>query len=251
MSSLEAEEPARLEAGFESRRRWFDQIRPIILVVICLTFLAFVGVQTGKFFLEKARIDAVLTAALSGASYSVTGNRAPLTKEITAQVASPLPADKRVSQGVYTLREMLEVLPPTLAKADSGISRTSVEWGKFAMAAIENLADAGKITLDEANSLRDELLKPTIDVGVYASKAAVDRFISGKTSVESKVSEKADVSAPAVGNYVEININSAKERVAVTGPKSKPKPPARPSPCIATPVKDKGIVLPEASCKAS
>jgi hypothetical protein len=250
MSSLEAEERVWLETSIELRRRWFDQIRQIILIIICLTFLAFAGVQTGKFFLEKARIDAVRTAVLIGASYSGTEIRAPSAKEITAQVASPLLADKPVSQGVYTLREMLEVLPLTLAKADSGISRTSVEWGKFAIAAIENLADAGKITLDEANSLRKELLKPTIEVGVYASKAAVDRFISGKKSAESTASEKASVGAPA-GNYVEITINTAKEHVAVTGPKSKPKPLTKPSPCTATPVTDKGIVLPEASCKAS
>lgn len=250
VSPLEAEERGLPEASIASRSRWFDQIRPIIIIVICLTFLAFAGVQTGKFFLEKARIDAGRTASSSGAGHSGTGNRAPSGKEITAQVASPLIADKRVSQGVYTLREMLEVLPLTLAKADSGISRTSVDWGKFAMVAIENLADAGKITLDEANSLREELLKPTIEVGVYASKAAVDRFISGKTSAESKVSEKAGVGAPA-GNYVEINIIAAKERVAVTGPKSKPKSPTNPSPCIAAPVKNKGIVLHEASCKAS
>jgi hypothetical protein len=252
MSSLEAEERVWLETSIELRRRWFDQIRQIILIVIWLTFLAFAGVQTGKFFLEKARIDAVRTAALSGANYSVTGIRAPSAKEITAQVASPLLADKRVSPGVYTLREMLEVLPLTLAKADSGISRTSVEWGKFAIAAIENLADAGQITLDEANSLREELLKPTIEVGVYASKAAVDRFISGKTSAESKVSEKAGVGAPA-GNYVEITINATKEHVAIVGPKRKPKPLTQPSPCAATPVKDKNkeIVIAEASCKAS
>jgi hypothetical protein len=225
--------------SLELKNHRFNLIWRLLYIVIGLTFIAFSGVQTGKYLLERARID-VTRAALS------TGVNQHVEVATSAPVSAPFPADKQVSVGVYILREMLEILPETLVKDKSGSSGASVEWGKFATTAIDKLVGAGKMTVKEANSLRQELLKPTIDVGVYASKAAVDRFISGKVAAKSETADKAGV-ASAVGNHVEITMYGGKEHVAV----AMPKPPTKPAPCDKAPATDKKPTLPQAACKTS
>lgn len=244
MNALEIKLKHRLLMNsLELKKRRFDLIWRLLYIVIGLTFIAFSGVQTGKYFLERARIDVTRAALATG----VNQHKAVAT---SAPAGAPPPADKQVSVGVYILREMLEILPETLAKDKSGSSGASVEWGKFANTAIDKLVGAGKMTVKEANSLRQELLKPTIDVGVYASKAAVDRFISGKVPAKPETADKAGA-ASAVGNHVEITMYGVKERVAVVPPKATPKPPTKPAPCDKATATDKKPTLPEAACKTS
>ena len=250
MDELEIMRHQRLTKTLESKNRRFVIVWLLLYVVVGLIFIAFAGVQIGKYSLERARIDATSAMLSIGTPQPVAGPGPAPSTAGSAPVDGPLYADKQISDGVYILRGMLEVLPEALAKDKSGNSGASVEWSKFANIAIDKLVGAGKMTVKEANSLRQELLKPTIDVGVYAAKAAVDRFISGKAPAKSENTDKAGAGSN-VGNHVEITMYGVKEHIAVVPAKAKPKSPTKPVSCDKAPVTDKRRIPPEAACKTN
>lgn len=228
----------RYRAQLDWRSAFFSQLWKVSGLLSVMLFIAFAGVQIGKYSLEKERL---------ALEWERARRQVPAPGEVTIQSGSTpgktaggaATASDQPSPGVYVLRDLLDILPQILPQTKDGKLALPPNWGTKVTDA---LVQTGKMTAEEAIKLRGEITKALLDVGVDGAKAVIDRFIRGKEETKSGNPER--VAAGGVGNHVEITINGQKDylpapRIIVEPPpRIRPKPPKpapKPAPCAAKP----------------
>jgi hypothetical protein len=123
-----------------------------------------------------------------------------ITTSIPVQLPSPgLDTGTGNAIGLSLLRELIVKIPPASGSGFGGGSQrsTSVIAGM-----VDALVSAGQITASAAKSLKDELQKAGLEIGVEAAKALIDRFIK----VHEKPVAGGDKSGPVVQGATQINM---------------------------------------------
>lgn len=124
--------------------------------------------------------------------------------------------------GLRLLRDMVAAEPSIpVSKADDKGKRST----SFIRGMVDALASSGAIAANEAKSIKDDLQKAGLEIGVDAAKALISKYIKGQEKSSGYVGGKNDQSLYGAAQ-VTLYCNTPSVRVApppVTHPKPKPK----------------------------